>query len=188
MYFKAFLVEDILAIYNNSIKEPLKELTLVPDPTANAIVALITSSKLNNGVAGYIADDSYNTKILKNKLTIGTKSGDGSVFFQGIDFVSSPGARAIVVLDPKLELELLADKNAYRYLALALSKVYINKFHGFVRGVNKGNDFSREYIILPVQENGDIYTKYMGYLYVKAMIAQQDKKILDYNKLIDTAK
>ena len=67
-------------------------------------------------------------------------------------FVSSGHNDCIKILSTKLKNKLDCDKNAYRYIALMLNNIYANKFHGFGRYISTGNDFAREYIVLPVVE------------------------------------
>jgi len=150
-YIKAFKVGDLFErSKKHTLKASLKKLTTSPIKTKDFPIANITSSKLNNGIVCYLEDigEVLNTK-KNNSITIADL---GYSFYQNDYFVSSGHNFCLNVKSINLKNKLDENKDSYKYLVKLINDIYINKFHSFYRYISYGNDFAREYIVLPVVE------------------------------------
>ena len=186
MFWKSFKVGDLFERSNDhQIKASIKELITSDVKTKEFCIANITSSSVNNGIACYLKDEGEITsKKKKGYITIATDGYAGACFYQNDYFVSSGHNN---ILASKITLNL--DSQSASFIAKQIQKVLQNKYHGFQRSISCGNDFDREIILLPVIKNDnnedEIFTDAMSYLYLSSMVLKYQKKIDDYNNKIN---
>ena len=189
MFWKSFKVGDLFERSNDhQIKASIKDLITSDVKTKEFCVANITSSSVNNGIACWLKDEGEVTsKKKKGFISVAPNGYAGTCFYQDEYFISTGNSNYL-----KLKSICISDTNAYLYISTLLTCVLRNKFHGFQRPISCGNDFDREIILLPVIKNDnnedEIFTDAMSYLYLSSMVLKYQKKIDDYNNKINMLK
>ena len=188
MFWKSFKVGDLFERSNDhQIKASIKELITSDVKTKEFCIANITSCTDNNGIACWLKDEGEITsKKKKGYLTLATDGVyAGAVFYQNDYFVSSGHNNVLI----SKTMPSISSCSAI-FIAKQIQKVLQNKYHGFQRSTSCGNDFNREIILLPVITNDnnedEIFTDAMSYLYLSSMILKYQKKIDDYNAKINS--
>lgn len=180
VYYKAFKVGDLFkrrVIRTTGI--PIKELDISEKISTKKTLRVISGSKNNNGVIGYIAPQK-NYLIENNKISIANVGTPGVCFYHNYNFAAFTDTAVIDFTDNELYNNM--NEKAYQTLALYFTKIYANSLHpAFVRWISAGNDFSREIILLPCYRDADgiehISVKTLEYLYNRTKFNEYKTKI-----------
>ncbi|WP_203282126.1 restriction endonuclease subunit S [Metamycoplasma hominis] len=174
-----------------SLSANQKDLNLVEKKDLDHTIALVSASKNDNGIIGFLSEEEVDiNKVSINKITFDDQWGFS--VFQQEKFVITGGHNAILEIKNNLLLKVF-NKNIYLYkfLSLIINKITVKSGY-FGYGFKINNKFDREIILLPClevtkndewiwQENEHYYTlavEYISYIYLSGKV--------DYNqKLID---
>ncbi|WP_406614715.1 hypothetical protein ACJA23_01740 [Mycoplasma corogypsi] len=158
-------------------------------------VAVVTASKENNGIIGYIKEnDEIKNRKLKGVLTIAPIGAyTGICFYQEDYFTSTGNSKIIEITNSKLKDIMDANKYSYHFLARILTKNFCKTLYGYSR-VLVNNDVYKTPILLPClevskeedyiwEENGKYYTlatSYISYIYLQSRVNFNQKLIDEY--------
>jgi len=107
--------------------------------------AYIASTKLNNGISGYVEPPEY-MKVHKNAITLNNSGSVGYCFYHPYKFVCSDHCTVIDIIDKKQNLNI--------YIALFLKPIIekVKTRYNFAREISNSR-LGNETILLPVDKN-----------------------------------
>ncbi len=117
--FKAYRLGDLFDTKATNINKPIKDRHYSNIKDDIYKTALVSSSKENNGIIGYIDDeDAKDENIFKNALTMAVNGSCGVAFFHDYDFcTASTDAKLLLLQDKNLEKLCIANINSFPYFA-----------------------------------------------------------------------
>lgn len=133
-------------------------------------IPFVASGAVNNGVIKYCYP--YDGETLDKSNCITVSPVDGSAFYQPVDFLGRGGAGSSVLLLYSDDLNIYGGLFIARMIAQTCSK-YTYGHMGNVQSIK------REYLMLPVTDNGKPDYEYMEQ-YVKNMMLKKYKQYLAY--------
>jgi len=152
---------NFIDVFNYQRGERLIEVNQVPGE-----IALITSSKENNGVGNYITPPE-GMIVYENKLTLSNSGSVGYMFYHDYPFVASDH---VTVIWPK---EVNLNKNISLYLKPIFEKM--KHKYGFGREISNPR-LENEEILLPVDNENNLDWDYMN-IYIENL-----KKEIEFKK------
>jgi len=142
---------------------------LKKDDHKSGIMPYISSTRMNNGVDGFV-DNKENVRIFSNCLTLANSGSVGATFYQPFSFVAS---------DHVTKLEN-SNFNKYIYLFIANMLKRLSEKYCFNREI-KDPRIKKEKIMLPINSKSEPDYAYMEN-YLKTLENDKIKQYLEYKK------